>query len=116
MLTEHRDGTYDARMDIVRYNEHGEPISISLLTGKDDIDYLLPQGEISALHRVIRELGREKTKSILLKFLERGGATEFREELNIVKSKPWDKEEDAKFYLWVNDYLNHVLFGEYPNK
>jgi len=45
VLTEHRDGTYDASMDIVRNDEHGEPISISLLTSKDGIKHLLPQGK-----------------------------------------------------------------------
>ena len=116
VLTEHRDGTYDASMDIVRNDEHGEPISISLLTSKDGIKYLMPQGEIPALYRAIRELGREKTKSVLLDFLENGGATEFREARDELNKQPWTKENRAEFYLWVNDYMKYVLFGEDPNK
>lgn len=116
VLTEHRDGTYDASMDIVRNDEHGEPISISLLTSKDGIKHLLPQGEIPALYRAIRELGWEKTKNILLDFLENGGATELREARDELKNRPWKREERAEFYLWVNDYMKYVLFGEDPNK
>lgn len=103
-------------MDIVRNDEHGEPISISLLTSKDGIKHLLPQGEIPALYRAIRDLGREKTKNILLDFLENGGATELREARDELKNRPWKREERTEFYLWVNDYMKYVLFGEDPNK
>ena len=113
-LTEYQNGAYTAAMNIIRNDEHGEPISIAMLASKYSVEYLLPQGEMPALRRAMRELGREKTKNILLDFLEHGGATELREARDKVNGELW--EEIAKFYLWVNDYLNDVLFGGDSNK
>lgn len=113
-LTEHRDGTYDAELGIVQYDENGDATMTAVITDKNITEEsCLPKGEMSAIHRGIRELGRNKTKNIILSFLEDGGATQLREEYNTMRRKsPHYWEDTRKFYVWANDLMHHILFGD----
>lgn len=112
-LTEHRDGTYDAALGIVQYDEDGKAIMTGVVTDKNITEEsCLPKGEMSAIHKGIRELGRDKTKNIILSFLEDGGATQLREEYNAMRRKSKSWEDTRKFYVWVNDLMHHILFGD----
>ena len=112
-LTEHRDGTYDAALGIIQYDENGKAIMTGVITDKNITEEsCLPKGEMSAIHKGIRELGRNKTKNIILSFLEDGGATQIREEYNTMRSKSKSWEDTRKFYVWMNDLMYHILFGD----
>ena len=116
-LIEHRDGTYDAELGIVQYDENGEGIMTAIITDKNITEEsCLPKGEMSAIHKGIRELGRNKTKNIIFSFLEDGGATQIREEYNAMRRKSKSWEDTRKFYVWANDLMHHILFGDAPSR
>lgn len=117
-LIEHRDGTYDAELGIIQYDENGEGIMTAIITDKNITEEsCLPKGEMSAMHKGIRELGRNKTKSIIFSFLEDGEATQLREEYNTMRRKsPHSWEDTRKFHVWANDLMHHILFGDAPSR
>ena len=109
-LTEHRDGTYDAALGIIQYDEGGKAIMTGVITDKNIT-------EESCLPKGMRELGRNKTKSIILSFLEDGGATQIREEYNTMRRKsPHYWEDTRKFHVWANELMHHILFGDAPSR
>lgn len=116
-LIEHRDGTYDAELGIIQYDENGEGIMTVVITDKNITEEsCLPKGEMSAIHKGIRELGRNKTKNIIFSFLEDGGVTQIREEYNAMRSQSKSWEDTRKFYVWVNDLMHYILFSDAPSR
>lgn len=112
-LTEHRDGTYDAALGIIQYDENGKAIMTGVITDKNITEEsCLPKGEMSAIHKGIRELGRNKTKNNILSFLEDGGATQIRKKYNTMRRKSKSWEDTRKFHLWANGLMHHILFGD----
>ena len=107
-LTSHRDGTHDAALCIYIY-DRGEPITVSALSDKHLAPSMFAGQDETALHQGIRKLGRNKTKELVMRFLDNGGSAYFREAF-MNSYGDYGSSERKKFYAFVDDLLYNAIF------
>lgn len=107
-LTSHRNGTHDVMLCIYIY-DRGEPISVSVLSDKHLAPSIFAGQDETALHQGIRKLGRNKTKELVMRFLDNGGSTYIRETF-MNSYGDYGSSERKKFYAFVDDLLYNAIF------
>jgi hypothetical protein len=107
-LTSHRDGTHDAMLCIYIY-DRGEPITVSALSDKHLAPSMFAGQDETALHQGIRKLGRNKTKELVMRFLDNGGSAYFREAF-MNSHGDYGSSERKKFYAFIDDHLYQAIF------
>lgn len=107
-LTSHRDGTHDAALCIYIY-DRGEPITVSALSDKHLAPSMFAGQDETALHQGIRKLGRNKTKELVMRFLDNGGSAYFREAF-MNSHGDYGSSERKKFYAFIDDHLYQAIF------
>ena len=98
-LTSHRNGTHDAALCI----------SVSVLSDKHLAPSIFAGQDETALHQGIRKLGRNKTKELVMSFLDNGGSTYIRETF-MNSYGEYGSSERKKFYAFIDDQLYQAIF------